>query len=180
MKMFPVYMFLLLLIFSGSLLWAQENLVSNVVFSVDSQKVSVYYDLSGTFDQKYNVTAKFRSKADTLNEYSVNSFEGMLGKDISTGFNNTFTWNYREDIDFVPNTTDYEFLFNVEQVNNTTNNPIGRTQNKDESKSSGGSTWYYYVGGAVVVVVALVLTVFKPADDEPEEDAIPNPPKRPF
>ncbi len=180
MKMLPVTIFLALLVsFTANRLWAQENLISNVVFNVDSQKVSVYYDLSGLSDQKYRVTAKFRSKVDTLSEYSVNSYEGMLGADISSGYNNSFTWNYQDDISFVPNTTDYEFLFVAEPIA-TTNQPFDRTQKKDESKSSGGSTWYYYVGGAVVVVVALVLTVFRPADEEAEEDAIPNPPKRPF
>lgn len=181
MKMLPVTIFLALLVsFTANRVWAQENLISNVVFNVDSQKVSVYYDLSGLSDQKYRVTAKFRSKVDTLSEYSVNSYEGMLGANISSGYNNSFTWNYQDDISFVPNTTDYEFLFVAEPIATTTNQPFDRTQKKDESKSSGGSTWYYYVGGAVVVVVALVLTVFRPADEEAEEDAIPNPPKRPF
>jgi len=180
MKMFPVIiLFIILMSNITNRLLAQDNVISNVVFSVVSQKVSVFYDLSGISNQKYKVTAKFRSKVDTLNEYNVNSYEGMLGNDISSGFNNSFNWNYKDDISFIPNTTDYEFLFKTEPVT-TSNQPFGKTQKKDESKSSGSSTWFYYVGGALIVVVALALTVFRPEDKQPEEDAIPNPPKRPY
>jgi hypothetical protein len=46
MKMQPVTILLLLfLALISNRLWAQENLISNVVFNVDSQKVNVYYDL---------------------------------------------------------------------------------------------------------------------------------------
>lgn len=180
MKMQPVTILLLLfLALISNRLWAQENLISNVVFNVDSQKVNVYYDLDGSMDMKYKLTAKLKSKTDSLSEYMVSTYEGQLGEGVSSGYNNSFIWNYKDDINFIPNTTDYEFSFVVEPVTTNTNQPFNRTQKKEENKSSGGSTWYYYVGGAVVLVAALVLTVFRPADKTEEGDPIPTPPQRP-
>ncbi len=179
MKILPVTILLALLLnLPSNRLWAQESLVSNIAFNVDSQKVNVFYDLDGSLTQKYRVTAKLRLKDSTFTEYPVSSYQGQLGTDVSVGYNNKFEWNYKDDINFIPNTIDHEFIFVVEPIT-TSNQNTGRNQKKEDNKSSSGSTWYYYVGGAVVLVVTLALTVFRPADKTTDEDPIPNPPKRP-
>ncbi len=156
---------------------AQE--ITNVVFSVEDQKIKVFYDLIGETNYKYNVNAQFRSKNDSIGTFPVNSYEGQLGSNVTSGYNNSFEWNFTNDIDFIPNTTDYEFVFTIQPVLVDNNVPLNSNIPKEENKTQGGSTWYYYVAGAVVVVVALVFTVFKPVDNQQPTDAIPNPPARP-
>lgn len=168
---------LVCLVLGLNTLIAQE--ITNVVFSVEDQKIKVFYDLIGETNYKYNINAQLRSKSDSVGYYTVSSYSGQLGNNVSSGYNNSFEWDYTKDIDFVPNTTDYEFVFAIQPVLVDNNKPLNENIPKNEDKSKSGSSWYYYVAGAVVVVVALVFTVFKPIDKQTPADTIPDPPSRP-
>lgn len=169
------YIFIFITIYSNT--YSQTNLISNVKFTVDSTQVKITYELDGDVTKEYEVYATMRNINDG-SVYSLSSAKGDIGKGKFAGLYNTIYWEYRNDYEIIPNTTDFEFNVTANEAA-PINQDNTNTRNNTKKESSGGSTWYYYVGGAVVVIVALALTVFSSDNKDDGGDEIPAPPTRP-
>ena len=137
------------------------QIISNVEFEAEKDKIIIYYDLAGDKDQEYEVSLVLRREEYTGFVFVPRSIEGDAGKGKFVGTKRKIVWTAARDYRIDPEIDDYYFEVRVKEI-------------------GGGIPWYYYVGAAVLGGgAAAALLLGKDNETTEERQPIGPPPVRP-
>ena len=115
---------------------------TNVRWSAKSYVITISYDLIGSPDVKYNVSAVMKSEKDTTFNLIPFSVEGDIGEGYFAGTSKQIVWYYRRDYPKGLKTEEYYFEIYVKPI--------------EQPK-----TWIYYAVGAAAVTGGLIALLVK-------------------
>ena len=134
---------------------------TNVRWSAKSDVITISYDLIGSPDVKYSVSAIMKSEKDTTFNLIPFSVEGDIGEGYFAGTSKQIVWYYRRDYPKGLKTEEYYFEIYVKPI--------------EQPK-----TWIYYAVGAAAVTGGLIALLVKGKQSSEQSVVdLPMPPGRP-
>ncbi len=154
---------LVLILAAASLAHSGEpTRVSNVRFEMADSNIVIHYDLSGSADGLYRITALLRKENDRSFRYTPKNLRGDVGEGKFAGANRTIVWNVTTEFPLGLKGSDFYFEIGAESA----------------SGSSSTALWYG-LGAAALGGVAFVLFRSSPEASPAGQTGFPAPPGRP-
>jgi len=135
-----------------------EVIVRNVRFESSGQVITIFYDLQGPAENRYQVKLLLKRRQEPSFEYAPRSLTGDVGEGPFAGTNRQMVWEIQKDSLGAFGGTDFYFVVEAEMISSRTN-----------------ILWYIGGGAAVVAGAAAVFLGKSTQNGAAAPDVFPKP-----